>query len=458
MSRIFLSYRRQDSQTITGRIKDRLRAHFDEQDLFHDVSSIPPGVDFLEYTKTKLSEAQVFIPVIGKEWAKSLKQRTDDLNDYVRIEVEEALNQDIKIIPILVDGTEMPKSNEVPASIEKICFYNAIHIRPDPDFDHDIKKLEEAIKVRHKLKILGIPFKRIIRYGVLGVLAILLLYIIRLFGTNAPECLEHRVAVLVANFQETGHDGFASSVATEMDNQLENEIFDVRPVGFVSRQVPRYDREIRERYFEKQCDTSGMFVNGFLSKDQEVFNLYTTLVSMELHAPEFIQDNSIILINPPNMEFSIRDDAKFIAEFLTAVVWMYQDETKVKQALDLFCRLSGQNEITLQDSNFITTVSLLIGNCFALRGDEERAITQYKLASEASKPEVKLAALRNQQTAREISMAYQRTPENAQKRQANIGAHSDLDRFLQKFVRLLNKGENEMTKAVESIFNKLKKK
>ena len=46
MSKIFLSYRRQDSAGIAGRIYDRLRAHFGDDAIFMDIDNIPFGVDF----------------------------------------------------------------------------------------------------------------------------------------------------------------------------------------------------------------------------------------------------------------------------------------------------------------------------------------------------------------------------------------------------------------------------
>ncbi len=46
MPRIFISYRRADSITMTGRIHDRLVARYGEKNVFKDVDDIPLGVDF----------------------------------------------------------------------------------------------------------------------------------------------------------------------------------------------------------------------------------------------------------------------------------------------------------------------------------------------------------------------------------------------------------------------------
>ena len=46
MGRIFISYRRSDSQDIVGRIYDRLIAVFPGDSVFRDTYSIPPGASF----------------------------------------------------------------------------------------------------------------------------------------------------------------------------------------------------------------------------------------------------------------------------------------------------------------------------------------------------------------------------------------------------------------------------
>ena len=41
MPKIFLSYRRQDSAGVAGRIYDRLRQHFGDDAIFMDIDNIP---------------------------------------------------------------------------------------------------------------------------------------------------------------------------------------------------------------------------------------------------------------------------------------------------------------------------------------------------------------------------------------------------------------------------------
>ncbi len=47
MRRIFINYRRQDSEGYVGRLYDHLVQHFGDDGVFMDVDSIQPGADFL---------------------------------------------------------------------------------------------------------------------------------------------------------------------------------------------------------------------------------------------------------------------------------------------------------------------------------------------------------------------------------------------------------------------------
>ncbi len=48
MPKIFISYRRNDSAPSAGRIYDRLEGRFGQGQVFMDVDTIRPGLDFVE--------------------------------------------------------------------------------------------------------------------------------------------------------------------------------------------------------------------------------------------------------------------------------------------------------------------------------------------------------------------------------------------------------------------------
>jgi hypothetical protein len=45
---VFISYRREDTSHLAGRLYDRLAARFGDANVFMDVDTLDPGVDFAE--------------------------------------------------------------------------------------------------------------------------------------------------------------------------------------------------------------------------------------------------------------------------------------------------------------------------------------------------------------------------------------------------------------------------
>ena len=68
MPRITISYRRDDSLDITGRIFDRLERHFGREAVFRDIDSIPPGADFRRHIDRILDESDIILAIVGPRW------------------------------------------------------------------------------------------------------------------------------------------------------------------------------------------------------------------------------------------------------------------------------------------------------------------------------------------------------------------------------------------------------
>lgn len=149
---IFLSYRRQDSAPIAGRIREKLVDRFGADTVFQDVASIQPGQDFVAAIKEWLDKSSVVLIIIGKEWTtieQNGQPRIQTDGDFVRMEVAAALDQykagELTVIPVLVDGASMPKSADLPADLQGLLTINAAQVRNDPDFNDDIHDLIAVI-------------------------------------------------------------------------------------------------------------------------------------------------------------------------------------------------------------------------------------------------------------------------------------------------------------------------
>ena len=148
--KIFISYRRSDSNNITGRIYDRLAQHFGREAIFKDVDSIPLGVDFRQHLHSAVGECEILLVIIGKSWLAATDEqgakRLHKESDFVRIEIEAALGRNISVIPVLVENSEIPQSSELPASLANLAFRNGIQVRHDPDFHRDMDRLIRDIE------------------------------------------------------------------------------------------------------------------------------------------------------------------------------------------------------------------------------------------------------------------------------------------------------------------------
>src|SRR5690349_11126904 len=130
MAKIFLSYRRQDSAGVAGRIFDRLRTYFGNDAVFMDIDSIPVGEHFRKHIDLAVGQCDLVLAVIGPKWAgeADTHQRIDNSRDFVRIEIESALKREIPVIPILIDRTTMPTESELPPSLAGLTYRNAIDV------------------------------------------------------------------------------------------------------------------------------------------------------------------------------------------------------------------------------------------------------------------------------------------------------------------------------------------
>jgi formylglycine-generating enzyme required for sulfatase activity len=156
MPKIFISYRREDSEHITGRICDHLEARFGHENVFLDVNAIPFGVDFREHLDRAVGQCGVLLAVIGEQWldvrhregAKQGRRRLDDPADFVRIEIESALARGIPVVPVLVGRADMPGEEELPQGLlRKLAYRQAAEVRSGRDFRDHVDRLIRGIEL-----------------------------------------------------------------------------------------------------------------------------------------------------------------------------------------------------------------------------------------------------------------------------------------------------------------------
>lgn len=142
--RIFMTYRREDTAYPAAWLFDRLASHFGRDQVFKDIDSIELGDDFVEVITAAVGSCDALLALIGDRWLSSTdrdgQRRLDDPGDFVRLEIEAALARNVRVIPILVEGAQMPRAEELPASLAKLARRQALELSP-ARFDADTQRL-----------------------------------------------------------------------------------------------------------------------------------------------------------------------------------------------------------------------------------------------------------------------------------------------------------------------------
>ncbi|MDP9223388.1 MAG: toll/interleukin-1 receptor domain-containing protein [Actinomycetota bacterium] len=146
---IFISYRREDASGHAGRLFDSLSARFGEDRIFMDIDSIGPGVDFEQVIEGALESSKVVLVVIGRQWetvtGDSGQRRLEDPGDFVRLEVAAALRRSDLVVPVLVQGTTMPRVSNLPPDLAALTHRNAWELS-DARWSYDLSRLSDAIR------------------------------------------------------------------------------------------------------------------------------------------------------------------------------------------------------------------------------------------------------------------------------------------------------------------------
>jgi len=149
---IFVNYRRLDTQSISQRIANKLKAEFGESQVFIDVDDMQAGV-WSEQLKQQIQSCRVFLAIVGNKWLRlqneeSGQRKLDEESDAVRNEIEYAIKQQKLIIVVFVGEGTLPSKSVLPLSIQALLDFQAVKVRDDETrtFDSDMTSLIEKIK------------------------------------------------------------------------------------------------------------------------------------------------------------------------------------------------------------------------------------------------------------------------------------------------------------------------
>ena len=158
-NQIFICYRRNDSAWVAGRLYDRLVQCFGKEAIFKDVDSIPPGLNFKHHIDSVIKQCAVVLVLIGDRWlgepAETGKRHIDDSRDFVRIEIESALQRNIPVIPLLIQNASIPADEILPPTMKELAYRHGVPIGNDPHFHTDVDRLIKSIEAHFASKLLA---------------------------------------------------------------------------------------------------------------------------------------------------------------------------------------------------------------------------------------------------------------------------------------------------------------
>ncbi len=155
MPKIFISYRREDSQWPADKLYAAIKPLMadPEHDVFIDVDNIPLGVNFAQHIESRVSQCDVMLALIGRDWIDARSPQTgarrlDDPKDFVRIEIASALKRGVAVVPVLLDGAQVPAAADLPDDLQELSLRNGVEVRR-LSFEAD------AVYLFRKLGLLG---------------------------------------------------------------------------------------------------------------------------------------------------------------------------------------------------------------------------------------------------------------------------------------------------------------
>lgn len=139
---IFISYRRSESQLHTLALYHRLQQEYRDQ-VFMDQQTMKVGENFRQRIEGQLQGCRVLLAVIGPGWA---SERLQNPRDWVRLEITTALQRGIAVIPVLIDGAQMPGEAELPEDLRALLDVHALDLDHRRYFEQGVAVLVDALR------------------------------------------------------------------------------------------------------------------------------------------------------------------------------------------------------------------------------------------------------------------------------------------------------------------------
>jgi hypothetical protein len=107
------------------------------------------GDDYVDILRAQIAQCDVLLAIVGPRWLtiadENRRRRLDNPDDWVRVEIVGALEGGKRVIPVLVGGAEMPRSEDLPDDLKPFARRQAIRITVDR-FKADVQGLVSQLE------------------------------------------------------------------------------------------------------------------------------------------------------------------------------------------------------------------------------------------------------------------------------------------------------------------------
>ena len=154
MKRIFISYRNSDGRKDANRLAVDLNRVFGDNQVFLDKQDLKGGSSWHDEILTALGSKPVVLALITPDYFGALvgaDRRIERLDDPVRDELLTALESGAQIIPLLVEGVNMPTAESLPEGLRPLTSRHALKLRSE-DWSYDLPRLVDDL-IRFGFKV-----------------------------------------------------------------------------------------------------------------------------------------------------------------------------------------------------------------------------------------------------------------------------------------------------------------
>src|SRR5262245_56201416 len=132
---VFISYRRGPGSTeAVRRLCAALRLRLGEEAVHLDVLTPPSGEGLSKRIQSDLKAASVVVLAMHADWLQAMP-RLHGKEDWVRLEIEAALEFGIPILPVMLGGSRMPQADELPEDLKSVAELPAATVGENEAFE-----------------------------------------------------------------------------------------------------------------------------------------------------------------------------------------------------------------------------------------------------------------------------------------------------------------------------------